>query len=120
MEDVLRKRLSHASSSSGRGAPTKGFSKRMLEVRSCTSWVAAGRAGAVWLFRCGYCGFIDLLPMHGLGDLTVKQQSALEYFLPSAHQCFYQYSILITLIEILNIFGVKVVEIRPRGSINDS
>jgi hypothetical protein len=49
MEDVLRKKLSHASSSSGRGAPTKGFSKRMLEVRSCTSWVTAGPAGAVWL-----------------------------------------------------------------------
>ena len=44
------------------GVPTKGFSKKMLEVRSCTSWVTAGRAGAVWLFRCGYCGFIDLLP----------------------------------------------------------
>ena len=72
--DVLRKRLSHASLSSGRGALTKGFGERMSEIRSRTSWVMAGRAGAVWLFRCGCCGFIDLLPMHGLGDLTVKQR----------------------------------------------
>ena len=37
-------------------------------------------------------------------------------------QCSYQYSVLITLTEISNIefFGVEVVEIRPRGSVNDS
>ena len=42
--------------------------------------------GDGWAGRCGYCGFIDLLLMHGLGDLTVKQRSALEYLLLSAHR----------------------------------
>ena len=74
MGDVLHKRLSHTSLTSGRGASTKGFGERMPEVRSRTSWVMAGRAGAVWLLRCGCCGFINLLLVYGLGDLTVKQR----------------------------------------------